>query len=65
MLAAIPKPKFNKQINGSKKRITEKTLPENIAIKEATMKKYIIEDFKVEDFRNVELSQIRALANVL
>jgi hypothetical protein len=27
MLAAIPKPKFNKRINGSKERTTGKTLP--------------------------------------
>lgn len=55
----------------------KKTLPKNITKKEShfaqtianrkeiAMEKYIIEDFKVEDFRNVELSQIKALSDVL
>ena len=35
MLKDTPKPKFNKQINGSSKRTTEKTLPPGITKKES------------------------------
>ena len=42
LLAAIPKPKFNKPVNGSKERTTEKTLPPKISKKESHIAQTII-----------------------